>query len=365
MKSAYLIVGIQLRMLFRMMRRNRFSMRPRYVGRFLFLLQNALWASFFAFKDKFHHGKKIAAHSVPDDPLIIVGHWRTGSTYLHQLLNLDPSLSAPTLFQTSQPHGFITAYPYFRPIMKYMLGKHRPFDKMKAGMDEPQEDEFALLRICGFSPLEALVFPPDGQYFPAHYPSFIPEGKQYQAWEKGMKEFYRKLSWKSGRRLVLKNPFHSMRIPLLQQMFPRAQFVHIYRNPAAVVQSSMKMWSVVGTQNCMNRRWKNPECADITRFYARMIHEIDGAFAGIPDHRKYALSYEALEADPEKALREMYAGLGMNFSEDYSRIIREFVAGNTEFEKGRYNMDAADRETVRNIMSDYIKKYGYERDFQS
>ena len=64
-------------------------------------------------------GKKIDSFSCPDGPIFIIGHWRTGTTLLHQLMNLDPNLAAPTLFQVAEPialsvHTCIM-YLFFQP----------------------------------------------------------------------------------------------------------------------------------------------------------------------------------------------------------------------------------------------------------
>src|ERR1700735_3049660 len=40
-------------------------------------------------------------------PLFIVGHWRTGTTLLHELLILDPRHTFPTYFQCLCPHHFL------------------------------------------------------------------------------------------------------------------------------------------------------------------------------------------------------------------------------------------------------------------
>src|SRR5262245_46090095 len=42
-------------------------------------------------------------------PLFILGHWRSGTTRLHDLVTLDQRFAAPNLFQTAQPHTFLTA----------------------------------------------------------------------------------------------------------------------------------------------------------------------------------------------------------------------------------------------------------------
>ena len=76
---------------------------------------------------------------VPDDPLFIVGHWRSGTTYLHYLLALDrESFAYPSNYQCLFPTVFLTlartrgctlaARPptLTRPMDGVCLGDRRP-----------------------------------------------------------------------------------------------------------------------------------------------------------------------------------------------------------------------------------------------
>ena len=47
-------------------------------------------------------------------PVFILGHWRQGTTHLHNLLSLDPQFAYPTLFQTLYPRSFLTTEALIR-----------------------------------------------------------------------------------------------------------------------------------------------------------------------------------------------------------------------------------------------------------
>jgi len=63
---------------------------------------------------------------VPEDPVFIVGHWRTGSTFLHQLMAQDPRMTTPTLFQVALPEQFLVSHHFYEPVLKTLMGKSRP-----------------------------------------------------------------------------------------------------------------------------------------------------------------------------------------------------------------------------------------------
>jgi hypothetical protein len=363
MKSAYLLAGIQFRIFFKLLRHNKISLWPRYILRFLFILQNALWATLFAWREKNKFGKQIQSYKMPVDPVFIIGHWRTGSTYLHQLMNLDENLAAPSLFQTSQPNGYKVAYRYFRPVMKMVLGKTRPFDKIKNSMDEPQEDEFALVRLTGFSPMLGLVFPKDRKFFMNGNSTFLPPGeKELSEWKKQTLYFYTKLSWSSKKQLVLKNPFHSFRIKELVEMYPHAKFIHIYRNPLDVVPSTVKMWSIVGSQNTMNRLWKNPEIPDVITLLNTLLEKIEKDKHFIPQGSYTEVRYEELEKDVIATLKKAYREIGLAFTPDFEEKLSAFLIENKDYEKNNYSLKKEEKELILQKLQPHFRRLEYISD---
>ncbi|MDX9696420.1 MAG: sulfotransferase, partial [Bacteroidales bacterium] len=258
MKSAYLIAGTRLTRFLKLVARNGISIYPKYLVRFLFLFQNGAWASIFHRKEKKIYGEKINNQKLSDNPVIIIGHWRTGSTFLHQLLSLDPNFVTPTVFQASIPDSFLTSRKSYEPLMSRMIKGTRPMDQVKLGLDEPLEDEYALFRLSGYSPLEQVIFPKKGGYFLKNYPGFLPKNEKLQKWKDSLIYFYKKLLIYSPKTILIKNPFHSLRLDVLNEIFPNARYIHIIRHPYSVVPSTQRMWDIVGTQNSMNTHWQKP-----------------------------------------------------------------------------------------------------------
>ena len=48
-------------------------------------------------------GKRIRACVLDAPPIFIIGHWRTGTTHLHELLTLDDQFAAPTTLECFAP----------------------------------------------------------------------------------------------------------------------------------------------------------------------------------------------------------------------------------------------------------------------
>lgn len=317
----------------------------------VFLLQNGLWSSVFARRERKLLGSKLQNVPVPDNPVFIVGHWRTGSTFLHQLLSLDNQWITPTVFEVSVPDGFLVSQKYYRPVMSKMMGATRPMDNVKLGFDEPQEDEYALLKLIPGTPLEKLIFPPDTSYFLQHVGDFIPPAEQEPVWRMAFEGYCRRLLLHRTGRLLFKNPFHSLRIPMLYRWFPGAGFINITRHPREVLPSTQHMWDVVGQQNCLNSRWARPALREIALFYKHLTTCVNSQLACLPSANRYSLDYASLTADPLGQVEAIYRHFGWDFSAAYQEKLSAFVSSLSNYKKNNYTPDP-ELESVLTEMGD-------------
>ena len=362
MKNSYLTAGIKLDRLFRILARNKISFNATTIFRLAFLIQSALWSSFFSWIENARYSKALKRFTIPDDPVFIVGHWRTGTTFLHQLMNLDPGLSAPTLFQVAVPDSFLVSYRWYRPIFKRVVSAHRPMDDVKLGMDEPQEDEYAFFRLTSFSPLEKLVFPDSASYFLNHGCAFLPAGEGLEDWKKRVQDFYKKLYFSGKKRIVSKNPFNSFRMLTLLELFPNARFIYLVRHPYNVVPSTMHMWNILQKQNCMNSRSQVPQISEVTTILKHLHDTVESQRKKLPPGTFVQVRFEDLEASPAEVLQGIYKEIGLPFSAGLEDRIHEFMRRNGAFRKNKFSLTADEKYCIAGEMELPVKYCGYERD---
>jgi len=350
MNHSYFLAGTTLGNLIKLLRKNGFTLHSNYFIRLLFLLQNGVWASFLKGYEKRRLGKSLKKHPIPKDPVFIVGHWRTGSTFLHKLLSLDEQFSAPTVFQISVPDSMLVSRKYYEPIMTKVMAKKRPMDNMALGFDEPQEDEYALMKLTLDSPLIKLIFPENDDYFLKGYNDFMPD--DVEKWKQHMFDFCRKLDFASGKRIVLKNPFHSMRIPLLVKMFPDARFIHIRRNPYDVIPSTMSLWDIVGRQNRLKRKWKPPRLEDIVVVYDRILSKAQKDLESMPAETRYEIRFEDFENKPTEELKKIYSHFQWDFTVGFEKRLKEHLDSLKGYKKNKFTLS----EEERNLIEKYCKR---------
>ena len=359
MKNSYLTAGIKPGKLLELLLRNKISWNPNNIFRILFLLQSTIWPFFFALYEQIKFKKKLVAHPPVTDPIFIIGHWRTGTTFLHKLMSFDPNLYTPTLFDVAIPDSCLTSYQYFKPLMKLMVTKHRPMDNVIMGINEPQEDEYALFRLSGYSPLEKLIFPETKEYFLLNCTSFLPDKLYIENWRNNFLLFYKKLHYKSGKTIVSKNPFNSMRIKELMTLFPDARFIHITRHPFDVVPSTIHMFEIVQKQNILNSNFKRPTVNEITMVLKRILKTIFNDIQTIPNEKFYQIKFEDLERDPLTSLKKVYQSLNLSFSELLAQKIKSFLSENQDYKKNTYTLSLEEKEIISQSLKEQMDYLGY------
>ena len=163
---------------------------------------------------------------------------------MHQLLTMDPAAGIVNNYQALFPNNLKSKW-IFSAFMHIFIPRQRPGNRWGFKADLPLEDEFAVSNITDQSFYHSFYFPSKYRYYYQHYVRFTAEaGNRVDEW----KLMFRNLVIKSlintkGRRAILKNPVHAGRLPILQDIFPKARFIFIIRNPVIAYLSCKKFFS--------------------------------------------------------------------------------------------------------------------------
>src|SRR5262249_45738484 len=192
------------------------------------------------------YGRRVARTPVVHAPVFILGHWRSGTTLLHELLARDQRLAFPTTYECLAPHHFLLTRAWLPRRVGWLMPDRRPMDSMAAGWDRPQEDEFALCLLGQPSPYERLAFPNRS----AGEAALDLRGLSPRALRRWKAALYRLVQALTlahgGRSLVLKSPPHTCRVPTLLELVPDARVVHVVRDPYELYPSTLHPWLAAG-----------------------------------------------------------------------------------------------------------------------
>jgi hypothetical protein len=345
----------------RLLWRHRFAVDLPYLPRAAFMTFTGTLTSLIRTYETWRYGSKLAGVKVRE-PLFILGHWRSGTSLLHNLLCADERFAYPNLWQALNPHTFLSTERYSR-ILKLAAPKNRLIDNMDLGANVPFEDEFA---TCGTlcSPFVGQVFPKWADHYD-RYLTFqeVPE-EEAARWKASLELFYKKLTWKfGGKPLVLKSPPHTARIRLLLEMFADARFVHIHRDPYAVFQSTRGQVPVMERTS----RLQNPGPADLdTRIIRRYKTMYEAFFEErhlIPEGRFHEVSYDRLERDPVGETQAIYERLNIPDFEGFRPSLERYVSSISDYRKNEYpELPSALRKKVARAWGRSFDEWGYPRD---
>lgn len=130
----------------------------RYWQRVLFIFAISTFNSLLGWVEVALYGRAIAKQKIHPRPLFVLGHPRTGTTMLQNLLAKDKTFGACSTFCAGFPSAFLWFEP-FRCIFAGAVDKTRPMDNMELSFDGPQEDELAVsVLTAGVSPYMPLTF---------------------------------------------------------------------------------------------------------------------------------------------------------------------------------------------------------------
>ena len=117
-------------------------------------------SSLFQWYEKIYFNIRCKRYKLKADPIFIIGHWRTGTTFLHNLLSKDLQMGYVTTYQTVFPNNLKSKF-LFKTIMRSLTPEKRPGDNVRLNVAFPQEEEFALCNLTEASYYHFFYFPDD------------------------------------------------------------------------------------------------------------------------------------------------------------------------------------------------------------
>ncbi len=303
--------------------------------------------------------KKIENTELVEPPIFILGHWRSGTTMLHELMIRDERLSFSTTYECFAPDHFLLTGAVTPRLLWFLLPSKRPQDNMPAGFDRPQEDEFALISMGAPTPYMRMAFPND----PAPYQATLDmngiDDKDLHAFKEAMTLFLKTLTFKKQKRLVLKSPPHTGRIGLLAQMFPGAKFIHLVRDPYALYSSAMRLWHAMDeTQGFQLPKFDGLEEYVFSTF-TRMYEGFERGRESVDPENICDVRYEELAQNPVSVVESVYNKLQLGDFEVARPAIEAHVATLRDYKPNKHQLDDELMARIRQRWAPYFEKYGY------
>ena len=332
------LAGITAGDWWRLLRENKFAVDPVYWHRAAFVSAVSLLNSFYRRKEERLYHDAIAQTQITRPPLFLLGHWRSGTTHLHNLLAQDTEqFTYANTYQVINPHTFLGTEDINTRRFAKLIPNKRPMDNMALSFQTPQEDEFAPCLISRRSLYLGISFPRREDDY-GRYLTFrdVPRAEVEQ-WKAGFTWFLKKLTLKyPGRTIVLKSPPHTARVKMLLEMFPGARFIHIHREPYTVFQSCQHFYDTAMWYTYMQRPELEKTNERILRRYTAVYEAFFEERALIPPARFHEISFEDLERDPVRQVQAIYEKLNLSGFQKLQPKLQRYVGSLKDYQKNEF-----------------------------
>ncbi|MEQ8177720.1 MAG: sulfotransferase [Amphiplicatus sp.] len=296
-------------------------------------------------------------------PVFILGHWRSGTTHLYNIMAKSGAFGFVPPVATGLPWDLFGLAKAFNPLLERALPEHRYIDNIPVTPDSPQEDEIAVANMSDLSFYH-------GIYFPRAFADLVPRGlffdgckpEEVKAWQERFVYLMRKLYLhQGGKPLLIKNPVYTGRLAMLRRMFPDAKFVHIHRNPYDVFVSMRNFYKKLFAEFALQGYDHVDIDETILSVYVRMMTALEADAADMPADRYIELRYADLDARPLESVEKVYSALGLSGFDEARPKFETYLASVKSFEKNKFAYSDEAAAKVESRLALFLAKWAYVR----
>jgi hypothetical protein len=298
------------------------------------------------------HNKKIEQHVIQHPPVFILGHYRSGTTYLQRIFMQDKRYGYMSLFQSVLPELMLGFEKYLTPVFEItsrLLSVQNSFHRMPFTFDFPGEEDVAM--VAFLNPCAAQW----GELFPEKLSAYFEKYVLFkniaehtkQQWVNDYLYLLKKISLQNhSRPLVLKSPPNTARIELLVKLFPGARFIHICRNPYDTYASTKRLLVLLHRNYILGKTTHADLDKLIVEIYAKMMNCYIQQRPLIPAGQLIEIKYESFMQQPLEHMNWIYRKLDLGDFCSCEKDIASFVAKQNGFPVLKYTL----AETEKNFI---------------
>ena len=307
--------------------------------------------------------KLLADKLMENDPLFILGHWRSGTTFVHSIFAQDKHFGYTTTYQTVFPHYVMALQGFFKPTMGWLMPDKRPTDNMELAPDLPQEEEFAINNSCPFNYYNFWFFPEKMNEYCDRYLTFKAiTPKEEQAFKDNFEKLVKISLWNTnGTQYLSKNPPHTGRLKTMSELFPNAKYIFLMRNPYTVFESTRSFYTNTIKPLELHSIPLEQMEQNILRNYMELYRAYKEQKKYVPEGNIYEVRFEDIEQDALGITEKIYHDLNIPGWEEARPAIEKYIGGKKGYKKNKYNYDPRTVELVNQHWGEVLDEWGYER----
>lgn len=312
--------------------------------------------------ERLRFGRKIKKVKITAAPVFIVGHWRTGTTFLHYLLSLDDNWAYATNKEIYLPFLMFTAQKLVGKMLDFALPERRPMDDVKLGKELPGEEEFALALRGAKSFYHGFMFPRNIHQYSKYLTMKTCSKKERERWKRQYYYFLQKLALKkNGKQLLLKSPTNTGRIDLLRELFPKAKFIFLKRDPYETYASTKHLFQKLLPYFSF-QKWQDEKVNDQLLLNLKELWQsYQKAKMDLAENALVELAYEQIIQNPLEEIKRIYNQLQLQpWGKSTGEKIALFLREQATFRPNKHFIDQKLIEKVNSVLGkELIEQMGY------
>jgi len=355
------LFGILISQWLKILIKNKFSVSlssmPTLLGITMFSFRN----SFYALLDK-KIEKQVIDGVEMKDPVFILGHWRSGTTFLHNILSLNSDFGFPRLYQVIHPNSFMYISKNYGDFIRGKKEKKRAMDNVQHHPMLPGEEEFALAAITQKSPIVGWVFPKNYEYYENYLCLQNIPAEDLTEWKTKYLNYLKKVTYVEKKQLILKSPTNTARIKFLLELFPDAKFIHIHRNPYNVFLSTKKLHGTAIAKTSLQKSYKYDVTERILSTYDKLYNCFLEDVKLLNKNNFVDISFEDLESDTFNTIKNIYDSIHLADFGKFKPALEKYIEENKDYKKNVYpGMEPALKEKIYDRWKKYFDYWGYSK----
>ena len=297
------------------------------------------------------------------EPIFILGHWRSGTTFLHYLLGQDPKLGFVSTFETMTPGMIIANEEMFKNIVKNHLPAKRPMDDLEMHANLPYEEEYAISNMSPYSFYHGWYFPKNWNYYFDKYVLFKNRSeKEINQWKNTYDYFLKKITYKNnGNHIMLKSLVNTARIKQLVELYPNARFIHIHRNPYQVYKSTWKLYQKILPIFSFQHIDSKTLDTYILQTYRKLFSKFLADKHLIPKENLVEFSYDKFIKKPVETIRNTYKTLGLTSFNQAKSYFTDYADKHKNYKSSNYTFTEEEKQKIYSNWKQMFKAYDYSQ----
>ena len=356
------LAGVTLKNWLTLLLKHGFSISPVYWGRTLFTTFMAVLNSVVQLKETYSFKNQVSETEVKA-PVFVLGHHRSGTTHLWNILTRDNRFAYPTVLQSVFPHTFLVFEKAVHGLARKFAPKKRPQDNVEFDPDSPMEAERAITTSSFLSIQMARHFPGKRNQFKKYLTLRNTADEEISKWKQAVLTFARKLLIRHGPDSILlfKGPDQTAKIRYLLELFPDARFIHIHRDPYRVFRSTMNMEKKTIPLYAYQKTDFNYLDDFVLWRYSAMYDAFLEDIELIPDGQFTQISFEELESSPLETIEKIYSDVNLPAFENARGEVEAYLQSIAGYKKNKYpEMPESLKKKILTAWNRYFEAFGYE-----